>query len=209
MFDRFEQLLARHDLAQNLSRAQRKAAFVLLCVAGLFFVSAFVSTYLAILAGLALVIAHKVLPKKTAPVIVPDVRHRPAPELVVGFDAFMRPARDLLRRVPQDQRNTTMIALLDVMETFTAFGQYLCIDLDEVHKAAAAGALPRLTKGAADVLVAGATLVLHSLVTNEHGRFMVVQLCLPGGADITFHWSVRMLGGACVYRIDQTQTPGR
>jgi hypothetical protein len=218
MFDRyFEPLLARHGLAQNLTRPQRKVAFVLLCVAGLFFVSAFVSTYLAILIGFGLLIARKVLPKVTpatatttaAPGIVPDVRHRPAPELVVGFDAFMRPARDLLRRVPQDQRNATMIALLEVTEVFTVLGQYMAIDGDDVNRAAQAGDLPRLTKGAFDLLNAGATLALESLVVNEHGRFMAARLCLVGGTDITFRWSVRMLGGACVYRIDQTETPGR
>jgi hypothetical protein len=217
MFDSFERTLARHGLAQNLSRDQRKIAFVLLCVAGLYFVSAFVSTYLAIVAGLALLIVRKVLPKAspattttaTASAIVPDVRHRAAPELVAGFDAYMRPARDLLRSVPQDQREATMIALLDVMEVFTELGQYLCIDRDDILRAVRAGDLPRLTKGADDLLAQGATLYLNQLTNNEQGRFMVVRLSLVNGTDVTFHWSVRMLGGRCVYRIDQTQATGR
>jgi hypothetical protein len=217
MFDRFEQLLARHDLAQNLTRPQRKFVFVLLCVADLLFFSAYVSTYLAILAGLVLLITRKVTPKANSATgataaasgTVPDVKHRPVPELVAGFDAYMRPARDLLRKVPQDQREATMVALLDVMEVFTEIGQYMCIDRDDVLRATRAGDLPRLTKHADDLLAQGATLYLNHLAVNEHGRAMAVRLCLVDGTDITFHWNVRMLGATCVYRIDQTQTRGR
>jgi hypothetical protein len=217
MFDRFEHLLARHDLAQNLSREQRKVVFVLLCATGFLLFSAYVSTYLAVLALIVLPIVGKVLPKKTAgnythanaPGVVPDVKHRPAPELVAGFDAYMRPARDLLRGIPQDQRQGTMVAVLDVMEVFTELGQYLCIERDDIMRAVRAGDLPRMTKGADDLLAKGATLYLNHLAVNEHGRFMVVRLSLVDGPDITFHWNVRMLGGTCVYRIDQTQTVGR
>ncbi|HET6507075.1 MAG TPA: hypothetical protein VFG42_09810 [Baekduia sp.] len=216
MFDRFEQLLARHDLAQNLSQAQRKIVFVLLCLFGLYVVSALVSTYLAILAGLVLLIVRMVRPKvdhataaPTASGAVPTVSNRPTPELVAGFDAYMRPARDLLRRVPQDQRAATMIALLDVMEVFTAIGQYEVIDGDDVLRAALAGDLPRLTKHADDLLAPGATLYLNQVSVTEQGRFMDVRLCLVDGTDIKFQWNVRMLGGRCIYRIDQTQTTGR
>lgn len=216
MFDRFEQLLARHDLAQNLSRLQRKFAFVALALCSFFATSAIFGTVVALLALIGLVIAHKVMPKPTpvaastsASAAVPTVRHRPVPELVAGFDAFMRPARDLLRRVPQHRRNATMIALLDIMEVFTELGQYLHLDGDDIRRAALAGDLPRLTKEADDLFAAGATLYLHSLVVNEQGRFMVVRLSLVDGTDVVFHWNVRMLGQACIYRIDQTQTTGR
>lgn len=217
MFDRFEQLLARHDLAQNTSQAQRKLIFVLLCIAGLYFVSAFVSTYIAIVAGITLLVLRKVRPQGTstanapgaAPAPLLDVRHRPAPELVVGFDAFMRPARDLLRHVPQDRRDTTMIALLEAMEVLADSPMFTVVDHDDVRIAVRNRELPRMTKEADDLFAKGATLVRNVHADTAQGRFLSVRICLPDGTDVAFHWNVRMVGDRCVYRIDQTQNAGR
>jgi hypothetical protein len=210
---RFEQLLARHDLAQNLSRLQRKLVLALLCLSGLFFCSGQFGMSFVIVAGAVLMVANKTLPKDATPTTAPapllDVRHRPAPELVVGFDAFMRPARDLLRRVPQDRRAVTMVALLEAMEVFADSPMLTAIEHHDVRTAVRNRELPRLTKEADDLFAHGATFVRNVQADTAQGRFLSVRLCLPDGTDITFHWNVQVFGGTYVYRIDQTQATGR
>lgn len=211
MFNRFEHILARHGLAQQLSRTQRQLAFYALFACVLFTISAFVSTALAILVLIGLVIAHKVMPMPApatfapnASQAIPSVSHRPTPELIVGFDAFMRPARDLLKPVAKDQRAATMIALLEVMEVVADVPGLTAFDLDELQHLERSGALPRLTKDATALLANGATVIRNIATDTPHGRFLSIELSLPGGTDVAFHWNVRMIGGSCFYRIDQT-----
>jgi hypothetical protein len=205
MFTWFERRLAS-------SRTQRMLVFVLLCLSALYFVSALLGPGLAILAGLAFVVVYRSRSKatpETAPKTILDVRHRPAPELVVGYDAFMRPVRNLLRHVPADQRVATVVALLEAMEVLADSSEFTVVERDDVRAAVRNRELPRLTKEADDLLAHGATLVRNVLSDTAQGRFLSVRLCLTDGTDITFFWNVRMLGDTCVYRIDQTQTPGR
>src|SRR4051794_22614759 len=152
MYARLERFLAGHGLAQELSPAQRRLAYRCFCVAAVLLISAFFSAATAIVAVIAYFVVGRILPRvdaapavqppAQAPGAVPPVAERPVPELVVGLDAYMKPWRDLLRGVPQGDRERTTIALLEIMEAFTADAQFVRVCAKDINDFAVSGKQP-------------------------------------------------------------------
>ncbi|WCB91858.1 hypothetical protein DSM104299_00536 [Baekduia alba] len=137
---------------------------------------------------------------------IPPLVERTDVTLVVGDGVSLDPLLEVVDDTLSDAQAETVVAVLDVIESFHVGGCVATsVNPDRVRARATRGELPRLTEDAAVLFEAGMWAVLADRSEDIDGLHLGAWVFTPERTKVVLSWTVRRVGPDYEYRIDRVE----